>query len=78
MVEELQVVQAAVSEINEFSRSTHNIVLQTIKSETDLLPGVGGDAQSVINSQILNVYDIYLGLLGVRFGTPTRRAGIWN
>jgi hypothetical protein len=41
--------------------------------ETDASPGVGSDAQDVINQQLAN-YDIFIGLLSARFGTPTKRA----
>jgi len=40
-----------------------------------LVPGVGPDAQAVINNQVGEDYDIYIGILGHRFGTQTPRAG---
>jgi hypothetical protein len=43
--------------------------------DTDVIPGVGVDAQSVISSQIGDEYDVYVGLLGAHFGSPTARAG---
>ena len=75
MAAERQVVKAAVEEVNCFLAETEGVLLNTISWESDLLPGVGPDPQSVINSQILGRYDIYLGLLGTRFGTQTPRAG---
>jgi hypothetical protein len=39
----------------------------------DAVPGIGPDVQSVVSSQLR--YDIYIGLLGSIFGTPTSRAG---
>ena len=75
MAAERQVVRAAVEEVNSFLAETQGVLLNTISWESDLLPGVGPDPQSVINSQILGRYDIYLGLLGTRFGTETPRAG---
>jgi len=36
-----------------------------------LVPGVGPDAQAVINNQVGEDYDIYIGILGHRFGTQT-------
>ena len=38
-------------------------------------PGVNADPQAEINRQIGFGYDIYVGLLGSRFGTPTPRSG---
>ncbi len=75
MAAERRVVEAAVEEVNIVLRETYGVLLNTISWETDLLPGVGPDPQSVINSQISGLYDIYLGLLGTRFGTQTPRAG---
>ena len=72
---ERQVVEAAVAETNTVLTKTHGVVLTAISWEKDLLPGIGPDAQSVINSQIEGRYDIYIGLLGARFGSETPRAG---
>jgi hypothetical protein len=41
--------------------------------ETDASPGVGSDGQDVIGQQLAS-YDIFIGLLSARFGTPTKRA----
>ena len=38
-------------------------------------PGVGTDPQDVINEQIGDDYDIFVGVLWSRFGSPTPRAG---
>ena len=47
----------------------------TISWEDDVIPGIGVDGQSVINDQLRDAYDIYIGLLGAQFGTATPRAG---
>jgi hypothetical protein len=75
MAAERQVVRAAVAEANSILMETQGVQLNSISWESDLLPGVGADPQSVINSQISDRYDVYVGLLGTRFGTPTPRAG---
>src|SRR5437879_5531034 len=49
------------------------IVLELIKWETHVHPGMGEDAQDVVNQQI-NDYDIFVGIMWKRFGTPTERA----
>ena len=38
-------------------------------------PGVNVDLQAEINRQCGAEFDIYLGILGTRFGTPTQKAG---
>lgn len=50
------------------------IVLELIRYETHAHPGLGEDAQDVINRQALD-YDIFVGVMWKRFGTPTKRAG---
>ena len=42
--------------------------------ETDTFPSIGKDAQSIINEQIGDDYDIFVGLMWTRFGTQTPRA----
>jgi hypothetical protein len=37
-------------------------------------PGLGSDAQDVVNQQLPD-YDIFIGIMWKRFGTPTSRAG---
>lgn len=50
------------------------IILELVKYETHAFPGLGEDAQDVINRQALD-YDIFVGIMWKRFGTPTKRAG---
>ncbi len=46
-----------------------------VRWETHTSPGVGADAQDVINQQLTDEYDIFIGIMWSRFGTPTGRAG---
>jgi hypothetical protein len=46
------------------------IVLQLVKWETSVAPGMGRDAQDVVNQQI-GEYDIFVGIIWKRMGTPT-------
>ncbi len=48
--------------------------LEVIRWERNARPGVGSDAQGVINEQIQDDYDIFLGVLWSRCGTRTPRA----
>jgi hypothetical protein len=50
-----------------------NLVLELVRWETHTWPGFGADAQAVINSQ-LEPYDIFLGIMWGRLGTPTGRS----
>lgn len=49
--------------------------LELIKWETHAVPGFGSDPQAVINEQIGGTYDIFIGMLATKFGSPTPRAG---
>ena len=50
------------------------IELEAVRWETHAWPAVGEDAQAVINNEI-GEYDILVGIMWRRFGTPTNRAG---
>ena len=70
---ERHIVESAIAELNAILKDSHRVLLKAVTWEKDVVAGAGNDAQSVINSQI--EYEIYLGLLGSRFGTKTPRAG---
>ena len=71
---EKKVVASVIQELNRSLGESHHILLNAMMWETDVIPGLGADAQSVINAQISGKYDIYIGLLGSRFGSKTPRA----
>jgi diguanylate cyclase (GGDEF)-like protein len=62
-----------VAELNRTVALQNGFVLELVSWETHSWPGVGEDAQDVINKQIGSV-DIFVGMLWKRFGTPTKRA----
>jgi hypothetical protein len=49
--------------------------LELIRWESDAFPDAGEDAQDVINGQLPDDWDIFVGVMWCRFGTPTGRAG---
>ena len=52
------------------------LILELWKWETDAYPGYGAGPQEVIGRQVSIVdFDIFIGILWRRFGTPTARAG---
>ena len=63
-----------IDELNHGIAGAKGIMLQLIGWETDAWPGVAVDPQAVINQQIEG-YDIFIGIMWKRFGTPTKRAG---
>lgn len=52
-----------------------SVRLDLLQWETDAYPDAGDDAQDVINRQIPDDWDLFIGLMWCRFGTPTARAG---
>jgi hypothetical protein len=76
IVEERRALAALVAEINDvvvFLAPERDIRLKLLHYETDAYPDVGGP-QAVIDGQIPLDYDIYLGVMWKRAGTPTKDA----
>ena len=67
-------LEQVIRDLNILFGKTREIQLDLIKWETHAYPNLGKDVQSVINEQIGDDYDILIGILWKRFGTPTPRA----
>lgn len=65
---EREVVFNIVSELNQLWKRSY-IQLDLLRWE-DMNPGFGAYPQDVLNRQIGEDYDIFLGILWSRFGTP--------
>ena len=63
-----------IADLSALLEKTHNIALRLSYWPDAIRPGIGADPQCVINAQIGSNYDIYIGVLGPRFGQPTPRA----
>jgi hypothetical protein len=63
-----------IDELNRGIADTKGLMLELVSWETHAWPGIGEDAQDVINRQIAPG-DVFVGILWKRFGTPTQRAG---
>lgn len=74
VAEEREALEEVIRELNIVLSRKHGIQLDLVKWETHAYPSFGEDAQSVINEQIADDYDIFIGILWKRFGTPTGRA----
>jgi hypothetical protein len=72
--EEREEVKQVINRVNKQLARSHNIQLEYVGWDTDTAPAIGADAQDAINQQINDNYDIFLGILGAKFGTPTKRA----
>ncbi|HEY2766236.1 MAG TPA: DUF4062 domain-containing protein, partial [Pseudonocardiaceae bacterium] len=51
------------------------VELELIRWETHTHPDLGADPQDVVDDQIPVDYDIFVGMMWTRFGTPTSEAG---
>lgn len=74
VAEERKIAEEVINEFNLAPGDNRDIRFELIRFETHTRPGFGVDAQSVINSQIGDEYDILLGIMWGRFGSSTNRA----
>ncbi len=72
--EERENLKQVIDELNKILGARTGIRLELVGWETDTFPGVGEDAQSVINEQIADDYDVFIGIFWKQFGTKTSRA----
>ena len=75
VADERAVVEQVIAELNQVWSRTLGIYLDLVRWETHAYPEVGVDAQEVINRELHDDYDIFVGVMWARFGTPTARAG---
>ena len=74
MQAERQVVEDVISELNRMWRRSPGVQVHLFRWEIDATPGVAPRPQEVINREAGDDYDLFIGLLGTRFGTPTGEA----
>lgn len=74
VAEERAVLDTVVAELNRTWSRTLSLTFEVLKWETNARPGFDQDPQSVINSQLPDDYDVFLGIFWSRLGTPTGRA----
>ncbi len=73
--EERSILETVIGEHNKTWARNLGIRLELINWETHAYPSFGEDPQAVINEQIPQDFDLFIGLMWHRFGTPTGRAG---
>lgn len=70
--EERERLPNVVEELNRVIGQDKNIILELVRWETHVAPDMGR-AQTIINRQV-GPYDIFIGIMWKRFGTPTGTA----
>jgi len=72
ITEEKNIIREVADELNK-SNHIRNIKLEVIDWGSSTYPAIGDDAQDVINNQINDEYDIFIGIFWHKFGTATKR-----
>ena len=67
-------LEEVIDELNITWSRNFGARLDLVRWETHAYPGIGKDAQDVLNRQLPDDYDIFVGLIWGKFGTPTGRA----
>jgi hypothetical protein len=67
-------METVITEFNLTFGKKQNVRLELVKWENNARPGIGADGQDVINQQIQDDYDIFVGMMWSRFGSPTARS----
>lgn len=68
-------LQTIAEEITHRLEKTQFVTLRVTGWPESIRPSVGLDVQAEVDRQVGESYDIYIGIFGHRFGTPTPRAG---
>lgn len=72
--EEREILESVISELNRTWIQNLGLRLELNRWETHVYPSFGSDPQDVVNSQIADDCDIFIGILWGRIGTPTPRS----
>lgn len=74
-MEERNICEEVFEDINSGLGKILGFRLSSLRWENDIYSGVGEYGQQVINKQIDGNYDLFIGIMKTRFGTPTPQAG---
>lgn len=70
---ELNSIKLIIDEINKSIGKQSSFAIHTLNWKSDTYTQIGDDAQEVINNQVEDEYDILLGIIWKKIGTPTKR-----
>lgn len=74
VAEERRILESVITETNRIWSTNLGLAFQLVKWETDVYPSFSSDPQAVINNQIGDDYDVFIGIFWGRLGTETPRA----
>lgn len=72
VLEERNIVSSIVDEINTIWSKFINLKFDLFRWETKTRPGVAEYTQDVINSQVKDDYDVFIGIFWKRIGSPSK------
>ena len=73
LAEERGALEEVILELNATWSRNLRCRYDLLRWETHAVPGIAEDAQAVVNETVPQDYDVFIGLLWSRFGTPTTR-----
>lgn len=71
--EERELLAEVIEEFNRTWGKTHKVYLELLRWETHSFPSIGNGGQDVINQQIGDDYDVFIGIMWGRFGSKTKK-----
>lgn len=74
VAEEREALESVIHELNRTWSKNLSLRLELLRWESDVHPGFGVDPQDVINRQVNDDYDIFIGIFWTRIGTETSRS----
>lgn len=75
VADERNKLEEIIQELNLTWSRELGLRLELVRWETHALPGIGSEPQDVINTSIPDDYDIFIGVMWCKFGTPTAQFG---
>lgn len=72
---EREICDKVFEELNSSIGEIFNFRIESLKWESNSRPSMGEYSQAVISQQLGNNYEIFIGIMNKKFGTPTQNAG---
>jgi hypothetical protein len=73
-INEREICDTVFQEINNTQGKLFNFRIESKKWENDARPSIGESPQDVINKQLANDFQLFIGIMFARFGAPTKNA----
>jgi hypothetical protein len=74
VLDERTALESIIEELNRTWSNNLGIALNLVKWETNTYPGFSDCPQQVINEQIDDKYDVFIGILWSKIGSPTKKS----